>query len=154
MLTLTWAAISSCIYTCIYLYYIFLFVDLNKLYIYNCDLLNTTGCNILCLQEIWTLDSTIDMLTTIHKDYMYTGISGIDNTKEILHGRPKCGVAILFKKSLTKYVSHVKIKDRRICAIKLCMEIKFSCIQMCICHMITLAMYTVVSDSFGLEEFY
>ena len=51
-----------------------------------CDLLNTTDCYILCLQEIWTLDSTIDMLNTIHKDYMHTGTSGVDSTKEILHG--------------------------------------------------------------------
>ena len=48
---------------------------------YICDLLNTTDCNILCLQEIWTLDSTIDMLNTIHKDHMYTGISGVVCTK-------------------------------------------------------------------------
>ena len=86
-----------------------------------CDLLNTTDCNILCLQEIWTLDSTIDMLNTIHKDYKYTEISGVDSTAEILHCRPKGGVAILIKKSLAKYVSYVMSDNRRICAIKLIM---------------------------------
>ena len=89
------------------------------------------------MQEIWTLD----MLNTVHKDYMYTELSGVHSTKEILHGRPKGGVVILFKKSLPNYVSYIKSDDRRICAIKLCMEKYFSSIwlQMCICHVIILA---------------
>ena len=70
-----------------------------------CNLLNKTDCNILCLQDNWTLDSMIEILNTIHKDYVYTGISGIDSTKEILHGRPK-GVVILFKTSLANVVVH------------------------------------------------
>ena len=116
-----------------------------------CDLLNTTDCNILCLQEIWTLDSTIDMLNTIQKDYMYTGISGVDNTVEILHGRPKGGVAILFKKSLAKYVSYVKSDNRRISAIKLCMENIFSCLVTNVylpCDNFSNT-HTVVSDGFS-----
>ena len=57
-----------------------------------------------------------------------TGISGVDSTAKILHGRPKCGVAILFNKSLAKYVSYIKSDNRLICAIKLCMENNFSCL--------------------------
>ena len=47
------------------------------------------------MQEIWILDSTIDMLNTIHKDYMYTGYLLFIVLKKILHGCPKVGVAIL-----------------------------------------------------------
>ena len=115
---------------------------------YICDLLNTTDCNILCLQEIWTLDSAIDMLNTIHKDYMYTGISGVVYTKEILHGCPKGGVAIFFKKSLAKYFSYVKSNDRRICAIKLCIENNFSCMVTNVYLSCDNFSNTVVSDSF------
>ena len=114
-----------------------------------CGLLNTTDCNILCLQEIWTLDSTIDMLNTIHEDYnKYIGISDIDSTAEILHGRLKGGVAILFKKSLAKYVSYVKSGDRRICAIKLCMENNFSCLVTNVYLPCDNFSNTVVSDGF------
>ena len=57
-------------------------------YIYQ--LLHTTSCDILCLQEIWTLDNTIDFLATIHNDYAFTGISGISNS-DFIRGRPSGG---------------------------------------------------------------
>ena len=90
----------------------------------------------------------IDMLNRIHKDCMYTGISGVDSTKEILHGRPKGGVAILFKKSLAKYVSYVKSDDRRICAIKLCIKINFFCLVTNVYLPCDNFSNTVVSDGF------
>ena len=46
-----------------------------------CDLLNSTKCHILCLQEIWLIDSNIDILNNIHTDYMYSGIAGVDSSK-------------------------------------------------------------------------
>ena len=88
------------------------------------------------------------MLNTIHKDYKYTGISGVDSTTEILHGRPKGGAAILFKKSLAKYVSYIKSNDRRICAIKLCMENNFSCMVTNVYLPCDNFSNTVVSDGF------
>ena len=62
---------------------------------YICHVLDLHRCDILCLQEIWTLDNTIDILGTIHKDYDFMGISGVANDI-ILKGRPKGGVGILF----------------------------------------------------------
>ena len=100
------------------------------------------------MQEIWTLDSTIDMLNTDHKDDMYTELSGVDSTKEILHGRPKGGVAILFKKSLPNYVPYIKSDNRRICAIKLCMEKYFSSMVTNVYLSCDNFSNTVVSDSF------
>ena len=43
---------------------------------------------------------------------MYTAISGVDARKQILQGRPHGGGAIMYKKSLTKYVAHVKSENR------------------------------------------
>ena len=36
----------------------------------------------------------------IHNDFLFTGISGVDHTVAILQGRPKGGVALLYRKSL------------------------------------------------------
>ena len=33
---------------------------------------------ILCLQETWTIDSNINILGNIHKDFLFTGISGVE----------------------------------------------------------------------------
>ena len=88
----------------------------------TCDyvrhVLNDTSCDILCLQEIWLLDSTIDYLNNIHKDYIYVGISGMDSNACIISGRPKGGVAILYKKTLGRNIAHIKSNNRRVSAIK------------------------------------
>ena len=43
------------------------------------QLLNSSSCDVLCVQEIWVLDTTITCLSNIHKDYDYYGISGVDS---------------------------------------------------------------------------
>ena len=63
---------------------------------YLSNLLKDTDCDILCLQETWTLDNTIDILGSIHNNYDFTGISGVSND-HILRGRPSGGVGILIK---------------------------------------------------------
>ena len=66
----------------------------------NCEGINCTKdfinnflmdnvCDILCLQETWTIDSNINIFGNIHKKNLFTGISGVDHTVEILQGRPK-----------------------------------------------------------------
>ena len=57
-------------------------------------------------------------LGSISTDYMYTAISGVDSGHHILRGKPHGGVGILYKKSLAKYVSHIKSVNRRVCAVK------------------------------------
>ena len=39
---------------------------------YLSNLLKDTDCDILCLQETWTLDNTIDILGSIHNNYDFT----------------------------------------------------------------------------------
>ena len=66
---------------------------------YSNNFLTDNSCDILCLQETWTIDSNINILGNIHNDFLFTGISGVDHTVDILQGRPKGGVALLYRKS-------------------------------------------------------
>ena len=40
--------------------------------------LDNNSCDILALPETWHLDNNIDGFSTIHDNYMYTAISGVD----------------------------------------------------------------------------
>ena len=58
--------------------------------------------------------------STIHDNYMYTTISGVDaSKKQLLAGRPNGGIAILFKKSLCNKINIIKTINRRIYGIKM-----------------------------------
>ena len=74
------------------------------------------------------VDETLYRLGSISTEYMYTAISGVDSRKQILQGRPHGGVAIMYKKSLAKYVTHVKSENRRVCAVKITTDDNFTCL--------------------------
>ena len=82
-------------------------------YVHN--YLNESSCDILCLQETWHLDDYIQLFNTINTHYSYTAISGVDSRAKILSGRPKCGVGILYKKSLSNEIKHIPSYIRRVC---------------------------------------
>ena len=86
---------------------------------YICDILKSTSCDILCLQETWTMDSNLEYLFNIHSDYLFTCISGFDHTVNIIKGRPYGGVAIFYKKSMSNVITHIKSSNRRVCGINL-----------------------------------
>ena len=48
---------------------------------------------------------------------MDTAIFRIDSRKQILRGTPHGWVASMYKKSIAKYVTHVKSESRRVCAV-------------------------------------
>ena len=73
---------------------------------YMHNYLNESSCDILCLQETWHLDENIHLFNTINTDYLYTAISGVDSRAKILSSRPKGGVGILYKKSLSNTIKH------------------------------------------------
>ena len=58
-------------------------------YIYH--MLQNTYYDILCLQETWTLDTIIDILGTIHDNYVYTWVSGVSN-EQFICGRLSGGL--------------------------------------------------------------
>ena len=83
------------------------------------DLLDSTACDVLCLQETWHIDSNLGILSSIHNNYLCTCISGIDHTTHIIRGRPHGGVAILYKKSISSIVTYIKSTNRRVCGINI-----------------------------------
>ena len=83
--------------------YIRHFLDINKV-------------DILLLQETWLVPRNLQKLGDIHKDYMFHGISGI-NDNEILKGRPYGGIAILWHNSLSCDIKKVCIASKRLCGI-------------------------------------
>ena len=72
--------------------------------------------DIVCLQETWHLSHACDKLSTLHKDCMYFEQSGIDSNLTIIFGRPKGGLAIMFKRSLAGYMSKLETNSQRVCA--------------------------------------
>ena len=42
---------------------------------YICHFLDTHNCNVLCLQETWTIVSNVGIFSNIHTDYLFTCIS-------------------------------------------------------------------------------
>ncbi len=86
------------------------------------------SCDILCIQETWHLDDNINLFSSIHPDYLYTAISGIDSREQFVLGRPKGGVGILYKKSLCSKITPIKSSNRRVCGIKIMFTPVFSCL--------------------------
>ena len=76
----------------------------------------------LCLQEVWLLQCSIKELSTINDNYLYTGVSGVDDGEKIIQGHPSVGVAILYKKSLSSFITHVDFSNRRVCGISMTID--------------------------------
>ena len=74
-------------------------------------------CMILCLQETWLLETNMEILSTSHADYSYTGVSGVELRGDILQGRPYGGNAILWHKSISDKVSVVQTGHKRLCSV-------------------------------------
>ena len=70
--------------------------------------LSINNCDILCLQETWHLDDNIQYFNKIYTDYLFIVISGVNSKDRILPGRPKGGVAILYKKGIGNKVKPIK----------------------------------------------
>ena len=94
--------------------------------------LSINNCDILCLQETWHLDDNIQYFNKIHTDYLFTAISGVNSKDRILPGRPKGGLAILYKKGIGNKVKPIKSLNRRICGIIINFTPSFRCLLLSI----------------------
>ena len=88
------------IFYCLFIQ-VWIYTNFN-IYSFNCEgikriisSLNDVQCDILCLQELWLLDSNSDCLHSIHDHYLFVGMSCVDASEKILSDRPKGGVAIM-----------------------------------------------------------
>ncbi len=68
----------------------------------------------------------MNSLSNIHYTYLYTGNSGMNND-HIIRGRPYGGTAILFKKSLSRFITPITCNSKRISGIKVVTGL-FSCV--------------------------
>ena len=81
------------------------------------DLLDKENVDVLLLQEMWLSQEREALFASIHPDYMFTCMSGMDTRSSIVQGRPYGGVAILFNKKLAYRVKPISSRDKRTCAV-------------------------------------
>ena len=84
------------------------------------ELLHEEEIDILCSQEIWKYQKDIKDLDDLHGMYMSHGVSGLDASKTILHGRLYGGVGILYHKRIAHLVKpFTNARNRCMCGIHL-----------------------------------
>ena len=106
-----------------------------------------SSCDTLCIQETWHLDENIDLFSTISSEYVYIAKSGVDSGARILPGRPKGGVGIFYKKSLSDKIIHVSSHSRRVSGIIINFTSNFLvyyCLS--IYHMIIIALFMSIMN--------
>ena len=83
------------------------------------SVLNKYSPDIIMLQETWLIDSRLNVLGGIDSCYLGNGVAAsIDN--DLLLGRPKCGLGILWNRTLCKNVKYMVIPSTdRACALEL-----------------------------------
>ena len=84
-----------------------------------------TNTNLTCCvyKKTWLLSNAVKQkLSEIHDDYDVQGISGVDESKDIMRGRPYGGCAILWKKALSHAVTEVPCDNKRVFAITVKLE--------------------------------
>lgn len=75
--------------------------------------------DVVFLQEHWLVKQNLDYLKTISNDYDAFGVSPIDLAENILVGRPKGGVAVMWRKSLGDAIRAVDFDDPRIIGLRM-----------------------------------
>ena len=77
------------------------------------------------VQEHWLFDSQLGLLN-FSPHFSSFGVSGMDDS--ILLGRSYGGCAILYRKSLAPFVSHLPFPSKRFCALKVSFnDVSFLC---------------------------
>lgn len=74
--------------------------------------------DIVVLQEHWLLPYELDLLSSIHSDFLYHGQSAVDLSQGLLVGRPYGGTAILYRRNLMPSILPVETFDPRISAVQ------------------------------------
>ena len=86
---------------------IILFEGIRRSSSYICDILKSTSCDILCLQETWTMDSNLEHIF-IFAVIIYLHVYRVFNhTANMIKGRPYGGVAMFYKKSMSNVITHI-----------------------------------------------
>lgn len=65
------------------------------------DFLSRNKVDILFLQETWLLPGNMDKLADIHSDYLYHGVSGIENSKLYVYSQ-----CVLLRTDKSEYLQY------------------------------------------------
>ena len=101
-----------------------------RLVSYNCrGLRNTTipsllnDSDIILLQETFLCKQDLGALNSLSPFFQGTGASPTDASVGLIRGRPRGGVAILYRKTLAKLVTHIELGHDWISAISIKLSI-------------------------------
>ena len=61
----------------------------------------------------------MDLPSTVHQDYYFTGVAGVTSHNDIITGRPAEGLAILWHKDIAQNISLTKTNHKRLSSISL-----------------------------------
>ena len=87
---------------------------------YNCNSVRANSANvqnimdsadIVCLQELMLCKSDLQFLSELNKEFDNAAFVRDRESEGIVEGRPSRGVSILWRKSLSRYVSPVMVDD-------------------------------------------
>ena len=86
----------------------------------------------LCfIQEHWLLEENLHTVCDSFPDFLSVGVSGMDSTS-LICGRPYGGCSILFRKSLSFYITPLISTSNRFCAIRICDSSGLSLLLICV----------------------
>ena len=88
---------------------------------------DNSSCDILAIEEPWYFYSNTSCLGTIHINYMFTLLSGVDSGNKILSGGPHGGVVFVYKKRVCNKIKLIKSINRRVCWIQMNCSSEYSC---------------------------
>jgi len=80
---------------------------------------------VLLHKEHWLLPFELDMLSSIHSDFYGFGTSAVDNSVDVLIGRPIGGTGILYRKQL----AHALLLSQRVIVVVL--HLHSICVRTC-----------------------
>jgi hypothetical protein len=95
---------------------------------FNCKNIHTCGNDlkqlfdqndIIMLQETWLYEFELTTLASLHSEFYAKGITAIDHETDIHVGRPHGGLAILWRKSISKFCKIIEYNDNRLLGLEL-----------------------------------
>ena len=83
--------------------------------------------DLIFLQEIWLFRFELNLISTIHPDFESYGISAIQDSEEIVRGRPYGGLAILVRKQFRRFCEFQTFDDSRLLSVTISSPIEKYC---------------------------
>ena len=83
--------------------------------------------DLVFLQEIWLFKFELNLSSTIHPDFESYGISAIQDSEEIIQGRPYRGLAILVRKQFRRLCDFHTFDDSRLLCVTISSPIRKYC---------------------------